>query len=172
MSVKLEQIAGGDPYLYFIGGHGDHNRWGLTGLERKSDGKVYVVGRSSMLGPAAIRQYDADGNYLMEWGELGDGPGQFDLVHGVAIDRDHRVYVADRSNNRVQVFTEEGDFIEELFIASTHEYLLVFLNNGSGTFTDSGQTFASSTTVNTESPPAASPPLPSSTIGTAVHPVA
>jgi len=64
MSVKLEQIAGGDPYLYFIGGHGDHNRWGLTGLERKSDGKVYVVGRSSTIGPAAIRQYDADGNYL------------------------------------------------------------------------------------------------------------
>jgi hypothetical protein len=65
MSVKLEQIAGGDPYLYFIGGHGDHNRWGLTGLERKSDGKVYVVGHSSTLGPVAIRQYDVDGNYLM-----------------------------------------------------------------------------------------------------------
>lgn len=60
-----------------------------------------------------IVKYDADGEYIMEWGELGDGPGQFDLVHGLAIDRDRRVYVADRSNNRIQLFTEDGDFIEE-----------------------------------------------------------
>ena len=60
-----------------------------------------------------IVKYDADGNFVMEWGELGDGPGQFDLVHGLAVDRNRRVYVGDRSNNRIQVFTEDGDFIEE-----------------------------------------------------------
>jgi sugar lactone lactonase YvrE len=60
-----------------------------------------------------IVKYDAGGEYLREWGELGDGPGQFDLVHGVAVDRDHRIYVGDRSNNRIQIFTEDGEFIEE-----------------------------------------------------------
>lgn len=60
-----------------------------------------------------VVKYDANGDFLMEWGELGDGPGQFDLVHGVAVDRDHRVYVGDRTNNRIQIFTEEGQFIEE-----------------------------------------------------------
>ena len=60
-----------------------------------------------------IIKYNAEGEYLMEWGELGNGPGQFDLVHGVAVDRDRRVYVGDRTNNRIQVFTEDGDFIEE-----------------------------------------------------------
>ena len=60
-----------------------------------------------------IVKYDADGEFLMEWGELGDGPGQFDLVHGVAVDRNHRVYVGDRTNNRIQIFTEDGEFIEE-----------------------------------------------------------
>jgi len=60
-----------------------------------------------------IVKYDADGEFLMEWGELGDGPGQFDLVHGVAVDRAHRVYVGDRTNNRIQVFTSDGEFIEE-----------------------------------------------------------
>ncbi len=62
---------------------------------------------------ARIVKYDAEGNFLMEWGELGDGPGQFDLVHGLAIDRDRRVYVGDRTNNRIQLFTEDGLFIEE-----------------------------------------------------------
>jgi hypothetical protein len=60
-----------------------------------------------------IVKYNADGEYLMEWGELGDGPGQFDLVHGLAVDRDRRVYVGDRSNDRIQIFTEDGEFIEE-----------------------------------------------------------
>ena len=60
-----------------------------------------------------IIKYDAEGEYLMEWGEAGSGPGQFDLVHGLAVDREHRVYVADRRNNRVQVFTEDGAFVEE-----------------------------------------------------------
>ncbi len=60
-----------------------------------------------------IIKYDAEGEYLMEWGEAGSGSGQFDLVHGLAVDREQRVYVADRRNNRVQVFTEDGAFIEE-----------------------------------------------------------
>jgi peptidylamidoglycolate lyase len=60
-----------------------------------------------------IVKYDADGEYVMEWGELGTGPGQFDLVHGLAVDRDRRVYVGDRTNNRIQIFTENGEFIEE-----------------------------------------------------------
>ncbi len=60
-----------------------------------------------------IIKYNAKGEYLMEWGSFGSGPGQFDLVHGVAVDRERRVYVADRSNNRIQVFTDDGDFIDE-----------------------------------------------------------
>ena len=60
-----------------------------------------------------VVKYDANGEFLMEWGEFGTGPGQFDLVHGVAVDRDRRVYVADRTNNRIQVFTEDGEYIEE-----------------------------------------------------------
>ena len=60
-----------------------------------------------------IVKYDADGEYVMEWGEPGSGPGQFDLVHGLAVDHERRVYVGDRRNNRVQIFTEEGEFIEE-----------------------------------------------------------
>ena len=60
-----------------------------------------------------IIRFSEEGEYLMEWGEFGTGPGQFDLLHGLAVDRDRRVYVGDRTNNRIQVFTENGEFIEE-----------------------------------------------------------
>lgn len=63
MAVNLDQIAGGNPYLYVLGRHYDHNVWGINGLELKPDGKVYVLGHSSQLGPVALRQYDIDGNY-------------------------------------------------------------------------------------------------------------
>jgi hypothetical protein len=60
-----------------------------------------------------IIHYDRDGRFLMKWGSQGTGPGQFDVVHGLAIDSQRRVYVADRSNSRVQVFTENGEFLAE-----------------------------------------------------------
>lgn len=42
------------------------------------------------------------------WGTQGSGDGQFDLPHGIAVDADDRVYVADRDNARVQVFDRDG----------------------------------------------------------------
>jgi len=66
MGVSLAQVVGGDPYAYYSEDmrHYDHSPWGINGLEAKADGKVYVLGHSSNLGPAALRQYDIDGHYL------------------------------------------------------------------------------------------------------------
>jgi hypothetical protein len=60
-----------------------------------------------------IVRYNAEGEFLSEFGSVGSGPGQFDLIHGVAVDRDNRIYVSDRRNHRVQIFTEDGTFVEE-----------------------------------------------------------
>ena len=60
-----------------------------------------------------IIRFSASGDFVSEFGSVGTGPGQFDLIHGVGVDRDRRLYVSDRDNNRIQIFTEDGDFIEE-----------------------------------------------------------
>jgi hypothetical protein len=66
-----------------------------------------------------IVRYNAQGELVSQFGrvdftpEIGGAPGEFDLIHGIAVDREGRIYVADRQNNRVQVFTNGGEFIEE-----------------------------------------------------------
>jgi len=60
-----------------------------------------------------IVRYNAEGELVHEFGSVGTGPGQFDLIHGIAVDSDLRIYVSDRDNDRIQIFTEEGEFIEE-----------------------------------------------------------
>ena len=60
---------------------------------------------------ARVHKFSADGTLLFSWGEPGTGPGQFRVVHSVWEARG-RVYVADRENNRIQVFTPQGEFLE------------------------------------------------------------
>lgn len=60
-----------------------------------------------------IIKYTADGKFVSQFGRYGKGPGEFDLLHGLAVDREGRIYVADRTNNRIQIFTKDGTFIEQ-----------------------------------------------------------
>src|SRR5437763_1006036 len=50
------------------------------------------------------------GKLLLSWGESGSDPGQFNIVHNIVTDKDGWVYVADRENNRVQVFDANGKY--------------------------------------------------------------
>jgi DNA-binding beta-propeller fold protein YncE len=60
-----------------------------------------------------VVKFDKTGKYLMTWGTPGNGPGQFNLPHSIDIDRDRRLYVADRQNSRVQIFDENGKFLDQ-----------------------------------------------------------
>jgi hypothetical protein len=73
-------------------------------------GDVYVA---DGYGNARVIVFDREGKYLRQWGELGHGPSQFSIVHAIALDSKGRVYVADRNNVRIQVFTADGKLVDE-----------------------------------------------------------
>lgn len=60
-------------------------------------------------GNARVHKFSADGRHQLSWGEPGTGPGQFNLPHGIWHDRRGRLLVADRENNRVQIFDLDGN---------------------------------------------------------------
>ncbi|HAA78173.1 TPA: hypothetical protein DCE37_24005 [Candidatus Latescibacteria bacterium] len=64
-------------------------------------------------GNARVHKYDPDGNLIMSWGESGTAPGQFNIVHNLIVDDEGLVYIADRENQRVQVFDLDGKFVTQ-----------------------------------------------------------
>jgi DNA-binding beta-propeller fold protein YncE len=62
---------------------------------------------------ARILEYTADGKRVREWGSPGTGPGQFHLPHGVAVDENGVIYVADRENGRIERFDLNGKYLGE-----------------------------------------------------------
>ena len=81
-----------------------------TDIAFDSKGDMYI---SDGYDNARVHKFTADGEHIKSWGSPGAGPGQFDTPHCVRVDRNDRVLVCDRSNNRVQIFDTEGEFLSE-----------------------------------------------------------
>ena len=62
---------------------------------------------------ARIVKFSANGTFIKAWGKRGTGPGEFGLNHSLALDSAGRLFVADRANNRIQLFDQDGSFIAE-----------------------------------------------------------
>jgi hypothetical protein len=60
-----------------------------------------------------ILRFDKNGKFILAWGKEGSGPGEFNVPHGIAIDSMGRVFVADRGNNRIQIFDQQGKFLAD-----------------------------------------------------------
>ncbi len=58
-----------------------------------------------------VIKFNRDGERLSQWGNKGTGDGEFNLVHDVVLDKTGKVYVADRTNERVQIFDGNGKFL-------------------------------------------------------------
>ncbi len=76
------------------------------------DGEIYVT-QGHGKGESRVLKFDADGNFLKTWGGEGAGPGQFNVPHSIVADAKGTLYIADRSNQRIQVFDGDGRFLSE-----------------------------------------------------------
>ena len=98
-SIDYRTIKHAGPPFYFP-----------TNVALSPEGDVYVA---DGYGNARIHKFSADGQLLFSWGEPGSGPGQFQVPHGIAVDRHGIVHVADRENSRIQLFAPNGEFVSE-----------------------------------------------------------
>jgi sugar lactone lactonase YvrE len=78
-----------------------------TGISFSSNGDLYIC---DGYGNARVHHFGPDGTHIKSWGEPGSGPGQFVLPHGICVTHDDRVLVADRENDRIQIFDLDGQF--------------------------------------------------------------
>ena len=78
------------------------------------NGDIFVAeGHSSAAGAnARILKFTKDGKLIKSWGTKGAGPGELDQPHALAMDSRGRLFVGDRSNNRIQIFDQDGKLLD------------------------------------------------------------
>ena len=62
-----------------------------------------------------IMKFSADGEFIMEWGQIGNDPGEFRTPHALEFDSQGRLFVADRGNHRIQIFDQEGNLLDTYY---------------------------------------------------------
>ncbi len=114
-----------------------------SGIAVSSSGEIYV---SDGYGNARIHKFSPEGTLLHSWGEPGDAPGQFRLVHSLFLDKRERLWVSDRMNDRLQIFNTKGEFLgqwalsypcdifvddeETVYVAQIGRRVSIFTNDG------------------------------------------
>ena len=83
---------------------------GCTDIAIGPGGDIFV---SDGYGNCRVHHFSPSGTLLNSWGEVGSGPGQFRLPHGIALTPDGRLLVADRENDRIQIFRTDGSYLGE-----------------------------------------------------------
>ena len=121
--VKLDRQG---KTLLTLGSKGEAGDWNEAAGSRKlnqpndvaiaANGDIFVA-QGHTPGPAGdarVLKFDKDGRFIKSWGGKGAGPGQFQVAHGIAIDSKGLLWVADRENQRIQVFQQDGTFVREI----------------------------------------------------------
>ena len=115
--------------LLTLGTKGEAGEWNETAGSRKlnqptdvalaANGDVFISQGHTpgANGDARVLKFDKDGKFLTQWGGKGNEPGKFQVAHGLAIDPKGNLWVADRENQRIQVFTPTGGFVREMKFA-------------------------------------------------------
>jgi sugar lactone lactonase YvrE len=76
-------------------------------------GEIFVVeGHGDSVAVQRLSKFDRTGKFIKAVGERGSGPGQFIQPHALAFDSKGRLFVADRSNNRIQIYDQDLNLLE------------------------------------------------------------
>jgi sugar lactone lactonase YvrE len=78
-----------------------------TNVAVDADANLYVTDMYNN----RVEVFDADGNFIRQWGKAGDRPGTFTRPKGIAIDADGHVWVADAVQDILQCYTADGHFL-------------------------------------------------------------
>lgn len=99
-------IVGPDGSIYVSDGH---NGQGMTSNQAMEEG----IAEGST---ARIIKFSADGTRLKEWGKIGVRHGEFRTPHAMEFDSQGRLWVADRGNHRIEIFDQEGNYLESRYM--------------------------------------------------------
>lgn len=89
--------------------------WQPNDVEVADDGTIFVAAghcNDAEQCGASVFKFDAEGNLLTQWGELGTGDEQFMQPHALALDSQGRLFIGDRSNNRVVIYDQDGNLLD------------------------------------------------------------
>jgi streptogramin lyase len=86
---------------------------GVSSVVVAPDGDIFVGDGHGGNTNDRVVKFDKTGKQIAAWGKHGKGQGEFDQLHGIAMDSQGRIFVADRGNNRIQIFDPNGKFVAE-----------------------------------------------------------
>ena len=96
------------------GGSDSEKLFQPTDVVTGTNGDIFVSEGHVIGGPInRISKWTKDGRFVKAFGKSGHGPGEFDVPHALAVDSRGRLFVADRNNNRIQIFNQDGVFLDE-----------------------------------------------------------
>ena len=78
------------------------------------DGDIFVTDSHRNGKNNRVVRFRKDGTFVKEWGRKGSGPGEISEPHTIAIDSRGRLFVGDRENNRIQIFDQDGTFLDRV----------------------------------------------------------
>lgn len=96
-----------------VAGGGKYQFSGPTGVAVAADGSIFVTDGHETASNHRVLKFTADGEFELSFGGFGSAPGEFNVPHAIAIDSSGRVFVADRDNNRIQIFDQDGRFLDQ-----------------------------------------------------------
>ena len=77
------------------------------------NGDIFVADGHGGNTNARIVKFTKDGKFIKTWGSKGSGPGELDIPHAIAMDSQGRLFVGDRQNNRIQIFDQDGKYLDQ-----------------------------------------------------------